>query len=411
MPSNETSKPSILFSHQNFPAQFGAFGYYLATQGWDVTFATSKLSGTVPKNCRLLQMKPHRAPAAGVHRFAVELEKAVINGQAFANSAIRAREKEGLSPDIVFAHSGWGSGTFCKAVWPDCKYVAYVEWFYNWPAVDVAPADRNGKEEDRRAHALARNAPVLLDLAEADKVYCPTEFQAAQFPDKFRSSMVVLHDGVDVTRLAPDRSARVDLPGVDLPPDAEVVSYATRGMEPQRGFPEFMRAVAMLLEQRPKLHVIIGGEDKVSYGTQLPEGESWKARMLAELDLDLTRVHFTGRLPYPDYVRLLQATDVHLYFTVPFVLSWSLIEAMSLGCALVASDNAAVGEAIAHGESGLMVDHADLAAVVAAVSALLDDKARRHGLGDAARQAAVRKYDRNWIWPARADALHQMIRG
>lgn len=409
MPKSQTAKPSILFSHQNFPAQFGAFGQYLAQQGWDVTFATTKLSGQVPASCRLLQMKPHRAPADGVHRFAVDLEKAMINGQAFANAAMRARDADGLVPDLVFAHSGWGSGTFCKAVWPACKYVAYVEWFYSWPAVDVVADVSNRREEDRRAHALARNAPILLDLAQADAVYCPTQFQAARFPDRLRDQLLIEHDGVDAARLAPDPHAALTLPGITLPPEAEVISYATRGMEPQRGFPDFMRAVAVLLGQRPHLHVVIGGEDRVSYGAKLPDGDSWKARMLKELDLDLSRVHFTGRLPYPDYVQLLQATDLHVYFTVPFVLSWSLIEAMSVGCALVASDNDAVREAIADGQSGVLVDHTDVEAAVAAISSLLDDKARAQSLGKAARQTVLDRYDRGQIWPARADALHRLI--
>lgn len=402
------SKPSILFSHQNFPAQFGGFGHYLAQSGWDVTFATSRVSGAPPPGCRILQMKPHREPSESVHRFAYGLEKAMINGQAFANSCIQAREENGLVPDIVFAHSGWGSGTFCKAVWPDCKYVSYVEWFYRWPAVDMPKHSAQADDEDRRAHALARNAPILLDLAEADLVYCPTQFQASQFPEKFRYNMIVQHDGVDTDKLRPNPSLSVDIENGPLPKDAELLTYATRGMEPHRGFPEFMRAVSELQKQRPKLHTIIGGEDRVAYGQKLPEGESWKKRMLAELDLDLSRIHFVGHLPHAEYVKLLQATDVHVYLTVPFVLSWSLVEAMSVACPLVASRNKAVSEVLADGESALLVRNEQVSEIVSAVQKILENKGLAAELGKTAREVATTSYSSKWIWPARREVLHRL---
>lgn len=401
--------PSILFSHQNYPAQFGGFGRFLAARGWDVTFATARADARAPAGCRLLPMKPHRSPTTGVHRYATGLEKAMINGQAFANAAIRAREREGLRPDIVVAHSGWGSGTFCKAVWPECRYAAYVEWFYRWPSVDVADGEAAGSVEDRRAHALARNAPTLLDLAEADLVFCPTEFQARRFPEGFRRNMIVQHDGVETRKIRPNRRVGAAVAGRLLPPEAEIVTYATRGMEPHRGFPDFIRAVAALQKLRPRLHAVIAGEDRVAYGPPLPAGESWKGRMLAEADLDMDRVHFVGTLPHARFVELLQAAHAHVYFTVPFVLSWSVIEAMSAGCPLVASDNAAVREALTDGRTALLVDHRDIAATVAAVSRLLDDRALALHLGDGARREAVQRFDAGWIWPAREECLRRLI--
>jgi glycosyltransferase involved in cell wall biosynthesis len=322
---------------------------------------------------------------------------------------IREREA-GLNPDVVVAHSGWGSGTFAKAVWPDAKYVAYVEWYYRYPPKDALGLTKQ-VAEDGRAQALARNAPTLLDLAEADLVFCPTAFQAAQFPDSLRRNMLVLHDGVDTGLHCPKPASRVLLDGKLLPDGAEVVSYATRGMEPHRGFPEFMRAVAKLQALRPALHVVIGGSDRISYGPKLPEGQTWKKLMLAERELDLSRIHFTGLVPRADYIRLLQATDVHVYLTVPFVLSWSLIEAMSVGCALVASNNEPVREALRHGESAELVDHSDIDALASAISRLLNDRERAGRMGVAARNEALRRYDSRWIWPARAEALTQLVRG
>lgn len=400
----------VVFSHQNYPAQFGGFGAYLASLGWRVTFFTAADGASPPGGCQMVRMKPHREPSRETHRFALGMEKAMINAQAFANAAMAARGR-GVTPDLVVAHSGWGSGTFAKAVWPDCKLVSYAEWYYRYPPVDDTGEPPLSAPEDGRANALARNTPTLLDLAEADLAFCPTRFQAEQFPDYLQDRLRVLHDGVDASRLVPDRGSRQGVAGLDLPEDAEIVTYATRGMEPHRGFPEFMRAVAALQKTRPRLHVVIGGEDRVAYGRRLPKGESWKQRMLAELDLDLSRVHFTGLMAWVNYLKLLQASHVHVYLTVPFVLSWSLIEAMSTGCALVVSDTAPVREALRNGESAEMVDHSQIPALIASITRLLDERPRAHALGDAARATVLRRYDQRWIWPARAEALDRLVNG
>jgi len=300
----------------------------------------------------------------------------MINGQAFANACINAREK-GFQPDVVVAHSGWGSGTFAKAVWPDCKYVAYVEWYYRWPPLDQVGNNPTQNVEDRRAEALARNAPTLLDLAEADLVLCPTDFQADQFPERYRQSMEVLHDGVHAPSLAPNPEVRFKPNDVDLPKDAELVTYATRGMEPHRGFPQFMRMLAEL--------------------------------MLEELDLDLSRVHFVGLLPRRRYTELMQASDLHVYFTVPFVLSWSLIEAMSIACPLLVSDNQATREALTPDKNAIMLDHDDIPALVENAEKLLNDKALAQSLGQAARRRVLERYDTSWIWPNRAHQLQSLL--
>lgn len=399
----------ILFAHQNYPAQFGNFGTYLARNGWEVAFITSAAGAKPPPGCRMVKMTPHREPAKSVHRFAFNLEKAMINGQAFANAAMGARS-EGLNPDVVVGHSGWGSGTFAKAVWPTSKFVAYVEWYYRYPPVDAVLPMRRQTEEDARAHALARNAPTLLDLAEADLVFCPSRFQAAQFPERLRRDMVVMHDGVDTDYHAPAASPALPKALADIPADAEIVSYATRGMEPHRGFAEFMRALAKLQARRPRLHAIIAGQDRVAYGAARADGRGWKQAMLDELDLDESRIHWTGLLPRKDYLAVLQATHAHVYLTVPFVLSWSMIEAMSVGCPLVASDTEPVREAVVHQDTALLVDHTDIEALAEAIAQLLDDRARATALGRAARTAAIRHYAANWIWPWRDQVLSNLVR-
>ncbi|WP_172328290.1 glycosyltransferase [Mangrovicoccus sp. HB161399] len=392
----------IIFSHQNFPAQFGHFGAYLARTGWDVTFFTAAEAAKPPEGCRMVKMGAHREPGDQTHRYLRGLESAVLNAQGFANAAMRARAKI-PEPDVVVAHSGWGSGSFAKAVWPETKFVSYAEWYYRWPPRDLGSEKPSQGPEDGRAYTMSRNLPMLLDFDQADRIWCPTGFQAAQFPEAYRQRMTVRHDGVDCETFSP---AKAWVEGV--PEDAELVTYATRGMEPHRGFPEFMRALAMLQKQRPKMHAVIAGQDRVAYGEKLPEGESWKARMLEELDLDLDRIHFVGLLPYAKYRELLQASMAHVYLTVPFVLSWSMIESMAVGCPMVVSDTPPVREVVTDGSMAEIVGLRDADAVARAIARLLDDPDMARRKGEMARRRVLAAYDRRWIWPARAQELAEL---
>lgn len=398
----------IVFAHQNHPAQFGEFAMYLARNGWDVIFATAAKEARPLPGCRLLRMSPHREPADGVHRYAHGMERAMINGQAFANAAMSARAR-GIMPDVVVAHSSWGSGTFAKAIWPETRLVAYAEWYYTWPHIDATDAETQSAPEDGRAHAIARNATMLLDLAQADLVFCPTRFQADRFPARLRGNMEVMPDGIDMTRHAPAEAPRLPEAAAGVPAGAEILTYATRGMEPHRGFPEFCRALARLQKKRPNLYAVIGGEDRVAYGRKLPEGDSWKKRMLAELDLDQSRIVWTGNLPRADYIRLLQSSHCHAYLTVPFVLSWSFLEAMSIACPLVASDTLPVREAATDGVEALLVDHRNIDALVAAIERHLDDRRAARAMGQAARTRIRRDYDAAWIFPWRARRLSDLV--
>jgi glycosyltransferase involved in cell wall biosynthesis len=227
-----------------------------------------------------------------------------------------------------------------------------------------------------------------------------------------RERLTVMHDGVDTDLHSPGDGSRAILARWGVPPDAEVLTSITRGMEPHRGFPETMRAIAALQKTRPRLHALIGGEDRVAYGAQLPEGDSWKRRMLAELDLDLARVHFTGLVSRVDMVEILRASDVHVYLTVPFVLSWSLLDAMSCGCLVVASDTEPVREFMTDGRTGLMVPLDDPVALAARIAAVLDAPEGYRRLRAAARARIVETLDaRAVIWPKKRAWLAQAIAG
>jgi glycosyltransferase involved in cell wall biosynthesis len=391
--------PRILFAHKNFPAQFGALGEWLAGQGWEVAFLTQREDARHPAMLVVPCPADHRAAAEATHRYVRPLETSVITGQAFARAAVELGRR--FTPDVVMAHAGWGAGSFLKDVWPQACAIPYFEWYYGWPYPDRTPYDPATEDPlEARARNRVRNAPIWADFSTADRALCPTRFQASQFPAWMRERLTVMHDGVDTELHSPGDGGRGILARWGVPPDAEVVTSITRGMEPHRGFPETMRALAALQKTRPRLHALVGGEDRVAYGAPLPEGDSWKARMLAELDLDLDRVHFTGLLSRPDMVAVLRASDVHVYLTVPFVLSWSLLDAMSVGCLIVGSDTAPVREFMTDGRTGLLVPPDDPAALAAKIAGVLDAPEGYRRLRTAARARIVESLDaRRVIWP------------
>ena len=310
----------ILFLHNNFPAQFGGLARYLSGQGHEVRFGT-RWEGTPPGWLHMVRFRPHREVGEQQHPYLRFLENAVLNGQALARVGWQMKEK-GYSPDLVVAHSGWGPGLYVRDVWPDAKYLGYFEWYYRPDGADVGFLRDVTRDDGPRIRT--RNAAILLDLAECHWGLVPTEYQASQFPALLRRKLTVQHDGVDTEHFAPQPGRRLKLPGLDLSHVDELVTYVARGMEPYRGFPQAMSAFAEVQKRRPRAHVVVVGQDRVAYGRALPDGDTWRKKMLRELELDRDRLHFTGLLPRDQYREVLLASSVHVYLTVPFVLSWSM---------------------------------------------------------------------------------------
>lgn len=395
----------ILFIHKNFPAQFGGLGTWLAQEGWDVTFATER-EDIKTQAMRVVRYTPHRAPNKETHRYLLGTEAAVIAAQSMARTAIAMKNK-GYSPDIVVAHSGWGSGSFVKDVWPDAIFIPYFEWFYKFPPADTTPHDKSEADPiDDSARNRVRNLPFHLDLASADHALCPTTYQADQFPGYLRDRLTVLHDGIDTSLHAPAPRNPDLLKELGIPEGARIMTWVTRGMEPARGFPEMMAALSALQKMHPDLHAIIVGEDRIAYGSKT-KVKSWKDKMLAEFELDRTRLHFTGLVSRSRLVEILNAGDLHLYLTAPFVLSWSLLDAMSTGATLVVSDVAPVREFIIHEREGVLVDTYDHDALVAQISEVLTAPEAFAHLGTAARARIAENYDAHRIIYPKKKALFE----
>jgi len=407
--------PSILFLHENYPAQFGALADYLAGTGWQVVFGTQK-EGLDPgstkhlaSGVRVVRYARARDPNVETHPYLQGTERAILNGQGFARLGISLKNA-GFMPDIIVAHSGWGSGSFAKVVFPEARLVQYLEWWYRYPPVDAIPdLPSQRPAEDQHARALTRNLPFFLDFQQADLLVTPTEFQASQFPDFMKSRLVVQHDGVDFDLLAGAVDAGDPFSAEGLPEDAPVVTFATRGMEPTRGFPTFMAAAARVQGARPDAHIVVAGNDTIHYGPKPNGFQSWKEKALAEHEFAQDRLHFTGLLQKPEYAKLLRRTNAHAYLTLPFVLSWSMIEAMGAGAPIVASDVAPVREVLEADTFAKFVPTQDVEALTQALLWCLENPDAARNMGARAQAHAMTRYDRATCHAAWARLLNDLL--
>jgi glycosyltransferase involved in cell wall biosynthesis len=384
----------ILFLHPNFPAQFRHLATVLGQdQQNQVIYATNRREGQIDGVTKVLYEKS-RTARPETHHYVRPLENAVLEAQGVYRIAQKLKD-QGFYPDVVYGHSGWGPTLFMKDIFPKATLICYFEWFYNAYGSDASFDPSDPINADDEARIRIKNAPILLDLATCDRGLSPTNWQRSQFPQEFHSKIKVHHDGIDTSYFQPLPNAKLVLPRInlDLSQVDEIVTYVARGMEPYRGFPQFMETIALLQQKRPQCHVVIVGKNRVAYGKTLPDGKTYKEAMLEKLSLDLNRVHFTDLLPYSEYLQVLQASAAHIYLTRPFVLSWSMLEALSTGCLIVASDTAPVTEVIQDGVNGLLVDFFSPQQICDRVCEALDNPDKMAIIRTKARETILENYD------------------
>ena len=387
----------ILFVHQNFPGQFPHLAPELAKRGHDC-LALTDLGNNRPSPIPVLRYKHEPAkvdPAAT--RLGRNYTLMSDRGVTVARAGLQLRHDKGYIPDVIIGHSGWGETLFLKEVWPEAKVIVYAEFYYKGRGADVGFDPEFGAPSfDQVMISQGRAGHLGQALVHADAGVCPTDWQASTYPASIRGMLRVIHDGVDTDVMVPNPTARFVLPdGRVATTGDEVLTFVNRNLEPYRGYHIFMRALPAILAARPAAQVVIVGGDEVSYGAAPKDEKGWKERFLSEVraDLDMSRVHFMGKIPYPDFVSLMQVSRAHAYLTYPFVLSWSMIEAMSAGCHVVASNTAPVAEAITDGVNGTLVDFFDVAAWSAALTQALAEPKRSAALRVAARETAIARYD------------------
>jgi glycosyltransferase involved in cell wall biosynthesis len=371
----------LLFVHQNFPGQYRHLAEHYAAAGHEVVaigeVANVKRNAPLP-GVRLFGYENKEKPSVG---FNASVLQASARGRAVAAACLRLR-KAGFSPDVVFAHIGWGEALFLKDVFPDARIVLYCEYFYRSRGGDVGFDPGYPATAEQMLRLRVMNAPLLMSLDASDVGLAPTRWQWSRFPAPQRPRIAVIHDGIDTDLLCPSGST-----------EPELITYVARNLEPYRGFHVFMRAIPEIQRRRPRARIVVVGGEDVSYSPRLPAGETYKKRLLKELagKIDLSRIHFTGRIPYAQYLDLLRRSAAHVYLTYPFVLSWSMLEAMSAGCLVIGSRTAPVEEVICDGENGLLVDFFDREALAARIDEALslDSKPLRA----AARRTVIQRYD------------------
>ena len=396
---------NILFIHQNFPGQFKFLAPALVQQGHNVhamtmqKLATDATGSATAQGVTLTPYEPSMGSTANIHPWVVDFESKIIRAEGCFRAALKLKA-QGFTPDVIIAHPGWGESLFLKEVWPDAKLGIYCEFFYNPQGADVDfDAEFLGSDEGDVCKLRLKNLNNLLHFEIADAGISPTHWQASSFPESFRSRIAVVHDGIDTHVVAPNRKASLTLnSNIVLTPQDEVITFVNRNLEPYRGYHIFMRALPEILKHRPRARVLIVGGDEVSYGAQPPKGATWKSIFASEVrpqisDADWSRVHFLGTIPYNQFITMLQLSTLHVYLTYPFVLSWSLLEAMGVGCAIVASDTQPLHEAIQHDQTGRLVNFFDVSKLTNEVCALLDDPKSRARLGKNAREFAQANYD------------------
>ena len=390
---------NYLFVHQNFPGQFLHVVRALASQPEHRVVCVgdaASLRGrpAVHPNIELHAYQALRKVSESTHHYLGGFEAQIRRGQEVARTVLGLKQ-QGFEPDVVVAHPGWGEALFLRDAFPQAKHVQYFEFYYRSVGTDVNFDPEFVSSFDDQLKLRIRNSAQLHALQACDVGVSPTHWQRGQYPPEYANKIEVLHEGVDTVSVCPKPDATFQAGSLVFKAGQEIITYMARNLEPYRGFHVFMRSLPKLLAARPNAQVLVVGGDDVSYGRRLPAGQSYRAMYSQQIqhDVDWSRVHFLGKLPYRSYLQVLQVSAVHIYLTYPFVLSWSLLEAMSAGCPIVASNTAPVAEVMQDEKQGLLFDFFDQDGLVSRVCEVLEHPERFTVMRQQARQAIVNQFD------------------
>lgn len=401
----------ILFIHPNMPGQFKHLArIYAQDPNNTVVFLTKPKDLEIP-NVIKVEYKVDRDCLPDIHRYLIPFERAVIHAQEVWRVCKKMKES-GFVPDVICGHLGWGDGLFLKDIYPNTPILAYAEFFYEGDGADMEFVNPGGVLDDDKARVRMKNALHLFNLTYSEWMITPTYFQRDRHPKDFWHRISVLHDGIDTDAVKPNPQATINLSnGVKLSAKDEVVTYISRNFEDYRGFPQFVKAVEMIHARRPNAQILMVGADGVSYG-KMPKGiKNYRDHLLSQIKYDKNRLHFLGTLPYNDMLRVLQISQAHIYLTVPFVLSWSMLEALSSGCLVIGSNTEPVLEVLRHNENGLVVDFHTPSEIADAVDAIFAHPTRMQHLRDGARATVMNHFALNKTLPLQMRLINELAQG
>ncbi|MDQ5767581.1 glycosyltransferase [Thiothrix subterranea] len=401
----------ILFIHQNFPGQYARLAPALQHLGHEV-LALSQRTESLIGGIRNINYRLSSGNTPDLHPFLINIESAYKRGEAVAASCATLNA-QGYQPDIIYAHSGWGEALFLKEVWPKARVVAYFEYFYHEFGGDLNFDPEFPPEPHVGRKCTVRNLHLLATLDSCDIGVTATHWQHSLLPLAYQPKVHVIHEGIDTQLAHPNTGVTLQIQetGDCIQYGDKVLTFVNRNLEPARGYHQFMRALPAIQQAHPDMRVFIVGGDSFSYGKASLSGQTWKQLFLEEVQahLDMRRIHFTGQIPYAIFLKLLQLSRAHVYLSYPFVVSWSLLEAMSTGCRIIAADTAPIREVISHENTGLLIDFLSPDALATTVCQVLSAPERYETLADHARAHAIQHYDfTQTCLPQHLKLLHSM---
>lgn len=401
----------LLFIHPNIPGQYKHLvKHYAANPENTVVFITKPKQGYNEPGIHKVEYELARQPAPNIHRYLIGAERAVLQGQEVWRVCRKLKDEEGFTPDVICCHPGWGDGLYLKDIYPHVPLLSYFEFFYRFHGADVNFDPELPVSVDDAARVRTKNVTNLQNLDAADWGVTPTHWQRSVHPEVYHSKISVIHEGVDTNMVKPAEAGaecKLQIGNTLLQKGDPIITYVTRNFEHYRGSHHFLRAVKLIQDAHPKAHVIAVGADQVSYG-RASEGKPYRIQLIEEVKPDLNRLHFPGHVSYDVFLRILQLSTAHIYLTVPFVLSWSMLEAMSAECLIIGSDTAPVREVIEDGKNGLLVDFFSPEKIAEKAIAVLEKPADYDDIRKAARRTIQERYDLTKLLPLQCKLIEQV---
>ena len=396
----------ILFVHQNFPAQFGHIAHYLVeNHGFQCTFVSQRPEGNVG-GIRKIQYQTKGGATAKTHYCARSFENAVAHTHGVFEACEKNRD---LQPDLIVGHSGFGSTLFLRELY-DCPIINYFEYFYraHGSDLDFRPEFPSGPLDTLRSYC--RNATLLLDLENCTHGYSPTHWQKNLIPQSYTDKVDVIFDGVDTEIWQPWESVPRMVGPRKIDPDTRIITYVSRGMESMRGFDIFMKVAKRIYESNPNVIFAVVGAERTAYGGDLKhiKEDSFKEYVFNQDNYNLEKFCFLGNVQPRSLARLLSISDLHIYLTVPFVLSWSLFDALACGCTVVASNTDPVRELVTHEQNGLLADFYDIDGLTDLSLGVLDNPEDHAHLGKAGCDLIQKKYSLEQMLPKMLDLYERV---
>lgn len=392
----------LLLVHQNFPGQFRDLGPALCERGHEL-----KAIGCSQRACdrriEVLRYQHQLGERSGVHHLSLEVDDWICRSEKVAEQAMLLKRR-GWAPDVMLAHPGWGEALLLRQVFPATPLVIWPEL---WLRPEHLELNSDGLSVQQMQYLRIKDWLVDGAMADASLAIVPTQYQASTFPERWKNKIVVVHEGVPKSLLERPRLQQLAIAeNVTLGPEVPVVTFISRNLEPMRGFPTFMQALPELQKLHPTVQVVIVGGDEVSYSNAPDDGRSWRQVLLDELGdrIDRQRLHLFGRIPHEQLQKLYRRSNLHVYLSKAFVLSWSLLEVMASGTPVLAEANPMMEELIKPGVNGALW-RGDPSSLGRVIAELLNTPEQLRKWGEQSRAQLKPKYLQDHC----LDALEQLL--